>query len=104
MKEENLEASRQEVLNNIQNGYPSFRTIAERIAEQKNEGFTQAKDAMLIEQLPAISANDIVSYHQRYVANNQRIWIVIGDRKSTDFNRLQQYGKVVELKKSDIFR
>ena len=104
IKEENLEASRQEVLNNIQNGYPSFRTIAERIAEQKNEGFTQAKDAMLIEQLPAISANDIVSYHQRYVANNQRIWIVIGDRKSTDFNRLQQYGKVVELKKSDIFR
>jgi hypothetical protein len=32
------------------------------------------------------------------------VWIVIGDRKQTDFKELGKYGKVVELKKSDIYR
>ena len=104
MKEENLEASRQEILNNIQNDFPSFRTIAQQIAEQKLKGYTQSKDAFLIEQLPTITANDIINYHQQQVAKNQRIWIVVGDRKSTNLKMLEQYGKVVELKKSDIYR
>ena len=105
MKEENLEAARQSVLSDIQNAYPTFRGVAKYVANKLGEGYTTDPNAEVARLLPAVTAQDIVQFHHQHIANNKnRIWIVIGDKKTTDLQQLARYGKVVELKKADIYR
>ena len=105
MKEENLDAARQSVLSNIQNSYPTFRTVAKYVANQLRDGYTSDPNADIARLLPAISSQDIIQFHQQHIApNQQRIWVVIGDKKLTDMKALSRFGKVVELKKEDVYR
>jgi predicted Zn-dependent peptidase len=105
MKEENLESARQSVLSDIQNDYPTFRGIAKYVANQRNIGYTSDPNNETARLLPAITAQDIVQFHQQHVGNNQsRVWIIIGDKKTTDLKALSSYGKIVELKKEDVYR
>ena len=105
MKEENLEAARQSVLNSIQNNYPTFRNVGNYVANLRMNGYTYdiyADDARLI---PTVSMQDVIQFHQQNIANNQnRIWLIIGDKKLTDLKALAHYGKVVELKTEDIIK
>ena len=105
MKEENLESARQSVLSDIQNDYPTFRGIAKYVANQRNNGYTSDPNNETARLLPAITTQDIVQFHQQHVGNNQsRVWIIIGDKKTTDLKALSSYGKIVELKKEDVYR
>jgi predicted Zn-dependent peptidase len=105
MKEENLESARQSVLSDIQNDYPTFRGIAKYVANQRNNGYTADPNNEKTRLLPDVSAQDIVQFHQQHVGNNKsRVWIIIGDKKSTDLNALSRFGKIVELKKEDVYR
>ena len=104
MKQENAEASRQELLNDIQNSYPTFRHMATTIANMRLDGYHSDPDKVKAEMLPTLPLEAIADYSWQKVAPNQRVWIVIGDRKLTDLKALEKYGKVVELKKEDIFK
>ena len=104
MKEENLYAIRQNVLNDIQNSYPNFRGIPVYVANQRLNGYTLDQNTSTVKWLPALSANDIVDFHRRHIAGNRRVWMVIGSKKQTDFNALAKFGKVVELSKEDVYR
>jgi predicted Zn-dependent peptidase len=105
MKEENLEAARQSVLSDIQNDYPTFRTMTKYVANQLRDGYTTDPNADLARILPNITTDDVVKFHQQHIGNNQnRVWIIIGNKKLTDLKALARYGKVVELKKEDVYR
>ncbi|UKK53506.1 pitrilysin family protein [Prevotella sp. E2-28] len=105
MKEENLDAARQSVLNDIQNSYPTFRTMGKYIANQLRDGYTSDPNTDIARILPDVTTQDIVRFHQQHIAPNQhRVWIVIGDKKLTDMKALSRFGKVVELKKEDVYR
>ena len=102
MKEENLEAARQSVLSDIQNDY---RGMGKYIANQLGEGYTTDPSAQIARLLPGISAQDVMQLYQQHIAKNQnRVWIIIGDKKLTDMKALARYGKIVELKKEEIYR
>jgi predicted Zn-dependent peptidase len=105
MKEENLEAARQSVLSDVQNDYPTFRTVAKFVANQRRLGYTRNPLDDVVRLLPTVTADDVMQFHQQHIARNQnRVWIVIGDKKLTDMKALARYGKVVELKKEDVYR
>ena len=105
MKENNLEAARQSVLNDIQNGYPTFRNIPFYVANKRIDGYTTDPDADIARLLPSVSTQDIVQFYQQNIAGNQnRVWVIIGDKKLTDMNALSRFGKIVELKKEDVYR
>ena len=105
MKEENLEAARQTVLSDIQNDYPTFRGMGKYVADQLGEGYTQDPNADIARVLPGVSVQDMMRFYQQHIAKNQnRVWIIIGDKKLTDMKALARYGKVVELKTEDIYR
>jgi predicted Zn-dependent peptidase len=105
MKEENLESARQTVLNDIQNSYPSFRNMTAYVANQRMGGYNTDPDADIARVLPGISPQDIIQFHQQHIGQNKnRVWIIIGDKKLTDMKAIACYGKVVELKKEDIYK
>ena len=100
---ENLDAARQEMLSRIQSGFPSFLAIGFNVANRMMQGYSDDPNRLKAALLPRITQGDIQHYHDRHVVNNRRVWLVIGDRKLTDMQALQRYGKVVELKKEDIY-
>ena len=105
MKENNLEAARQSVLNDIQNNYPTFRTLGKYVANQLRDGYVSDSNTGIARGIPSVTSQDIMQFHQKHVTSNKnRIWIVIGDRKLTDMKALARYGKVVELRKEDVYR
>ena len=105
MKEENLEAARQSVLSDIQNDYPTFRGMGKHIANQLGLGYTTDPNADIVRRLPGISTQDVMQFYQQHIAKNQnRVWIIIGDKKLTDMKALSRYGKIVELKREEIYR
>ena len=105
MKENNLDAARQSVLNEIQSGYPAFRNMPAYVANQRMLGNTTVPGAAIARLLPSVTAQDVIQFHQQHIgANNNRVWIIIGDKKLTDMKALARFGKVVELKKEDVYR
>ena len=68
------------------------------------EGYSADPNKRKAEVLPTLSVSDMEQYYHQHVARNQRVWIIIGDRKTTDLKALEKYGNVVELKKEDIIR
>ena len=105
MKEENLEAARQSILSDIQNNYPTFRTMAHHVANQRINGYTTDPDADMARLIPSVTAQDVEQFHQQHIGKNpNRVWIIIGDKKLTDMTALSRFGKVVELKREDIYR
>ena len=105
MKEENLEAARQSILSDIQNAYPTFRTITKYVANQLRDGYTADPNAEIAKQVTAITAQDIQQFHQQHIGSNKnRVWLIIGDKKQTNFTALSRFGKVIELKKEAIIR
>ena len=105
MKEVNLEAARQAVLSDIQNDYPTFRGMGKYVANMQGKGYTTDPNAEIARLLPAVSVQDVVQFHQQHIAGNKnRVWVIIGDKKQTDLKTLSRYGKVVELKKEDVYK
>ena len=105
MKEENLESARQSVLSDIQNDYPTFRDMCKYVANQQGKGYTSDPNAETARLLPAVSVEDVMQFYQQHVAKNEnRVWIIIGDKKLTDMKALARYGRIVELKKEDVYR
>ena len=104
VNEENIEAARQEMLSDVQNDYPTFREVARHIADQRRKGYESNPDLHTVELAPAVTTAEVEQFHRQHVAQNKRVWVVIGDRKQTDFKALEAYGKVTEIKKEEIFR
>ena len=100
---ENLDAARQEMLSRIQSGFPSFRAIGYYVANRILQGYSDDPNRQKAAMLPHITQADVQRYHNQHVVNNRRVWLVIGDRKYTDMQALQRYGRVVELKKEAIY-
>ena len=105
MKEENLDAARQSVISGIQDDYPTFRNMASYVANQRMEGYATDPNEEVVRLLPSVTTQDIVQFHQQHIASNKnRVWLIIGDKKLTDMKALARFGKVVELKKEDVYR
>ena len=75
------------------------------VANKLGEGYTNDPNNETVRLLPAVSDQDVVAFYQQHIANNQnRVWIVIGDKKLTDMKALSRFGKVVELKREEVYR
>ena len=101
---ENMDAARQELLNDVQNSYPTFRTIGFYVANQLSNGYATDPDEHKTSLLPTLTTADVQRYHDEHVARNQRVWFVVGDRKLTNLQALSRFGKVIELKLEDIYK
>ena len=105
MKTENLEAARQGVLNDIQNAFPTFRTVGKYVANQRRDGYNVNPETEMAGLVSKVTAKEMEQFHKQHVASHKnRVWVVIGDRKLTDMKALARYGKVVELRKEDVYR
>lgn len=104
VRPKNIENARREIFNSLSVNYPTFRNIGQTIASDKLIGYTKDPNAYTLDILPTITEADITGYYDRNVKGTPRVTIIVGDKRKLDMVKLSKYGKVVELKKQDIYK
>ncbi len=104
VNEQNVAVAKQEILNDINNTYPSFRQLADFVSNYRSLGHREDPRAGLVREVPKLTTADMVDFYQHNIRQQPRAYFVIGNKKQLDIQALAKYGRVVELKKADVMR
>lgn len=101
---ERIEALKQTVYNHINNEYPSFRKLSSRIAGYQREGHAEDPNKAYLKDVNNMGMNDILSFYQSNIQGKPIVYVIVGNGKHIDMDKLAAYGTVIRLKKKDIYK
>lgn len=104
MRDNNVIATKETMRHSVNNNRPAFRTIGRHVAELRSAGYDDDPVRASMEALEPLGPADVMAFYDDFVRPAKRVTVVVGDRKKLDLNVLSRYGRVVELKKKDVFR
>ena len=106
LNEHNFTVARQEMINNIDTHFPSFREIGESVAQLNWKGYDADPNTHVVELANAITFDDIMSLYKSSIQNHQshRVLGIVGNIKKLDMKALEKYGKVVVVKSEEIYK
>jgi len=104
LKENGLESARHSILAKANNDYPTFRSLPATVSGAKRLGYTEDPDKEVLEYLPAVDAAALRKYYEANVLPAPVVWIIVGDRKALPMDDIARFGRIVELKKDDIYK
>lgn len=103
-KPEKLPFVKQVLRNDIYNSYPSFRKISEQIAAWKRIGYENDANGDIIRRLPEYEMNDISRFYNDNVRHQTTCYIITGNARRIDMEKLKQFGELKEIKTKEIFK
>jgi predicted Zn-dependent peptidase len=103
VKPERLPAVRQALINQSGNNYPAFRKIPGKIASLINEGYQADPNETLIDNLSKMSMNDVVRFYEDNISSRPVVYMIVGNSKKIDMNKLVEFGKVIRVKKDALY-
>lgn len=103
LRENNVIAAKQSIINIINNGYPSFRSIGGKIASLRLRGYDYDPNKDLLAALSKLNTKDVDAFYDENIKSRPFSIIIVGNKKMLDMKKLAKMGRVVELKKGDIF-
>lgn len=104
VKEERWDAIKQSVINQVNNDYPSFRDISKKVARYRKEGFNEDPAKGLLQGIEEMGMEDIVHFYNEQVQGRPIVYVIVGNDKRMDVNKLSSFGTVVRMKMKDIYR
>ena len=100
----NVATARQEVLNDINNSYPSFRQLPNFVSTYRHNGYTEDPRSSMARLVPTLTAADMTTFYEQHIQHRPRVVFIIGNKRQLDLQQLARYGQIIELKKADILR
>ena len=104
VNEQNVAAAKQEILNDINNSYPSFRQMANFVSTNRMNGHKEDPRASVARLVPTLTADDMTDFYRANIQQQPRIYYIIGNKKQLNLQQLSKYGRLVMLKKEDVMR
>jgi predicted Zn-dependent peptidase len=74
-----------------------------QIEKWKELGFDQDPRLEFGEAYENLTFEDITTFYQKYLKGKPITISIVGDKKQIDLKALEQFGKVIQLKKKDIY-
>lgn len=103
-KPERISSIIQSITNQVNNDYPSFRELSEKVANFKRNDFESDPNEALLSGISQMEMKDIIRFYRRNIRLKPIVYVVVGNSKRIDMKRLTGYGNLVELKKKDIYK
>jgi len=100
----NVDATRQQIINSVNNNYPSFRDIGSFVSREQLYGYTEDPDKDLISSLPTMGMADVSAFYEHYIQKAPRVTIIVGNKANLNMSELSKLGRVIECTRKDIFR
>ena len=104
LREEGIAAATRSLVSRANNSYPSFRQIASSVHNWEVTGYKEDPNRCILENLGGVDGAALGAYYNSVVAPSIRCWIIVGDRKKLPMDEIARFGRIVELKKNDIYK
>jgi predicted Zn-dependent peptidase len=102
--EKRVEDSKRALYNGLANDYPTFRSVAEKIAYYKMLGYDDDPAKIAADNIPKSTSDDLKRFYEQHVKGRPIVYCIVGNAEFMDFERLSDFGKVVKVKENDLFR
>ena len=99
-----VETARHAIVNGINNSFPTMRQIGAEVADLRLHGYAQDPDAGILKALAPMTASDLMRFYRGNIQSRPRAIFIVGNKKMLDMKRLGKLGKIVILKKADIYK
>ncbi len=99
-----VEAASHAIVNGINNSFPTMRQIGADVAFLRMLGYTHDPDADILNALAPLTSYDLMKFYQQNIQFRPRATFIVGNKKMLDMKRLSRLGKIVEVKKEEIFK
>lgn len=103
LKPERVEAVKQTLVNHINNDYPPFRNLSEKVANMRMEGFDRDPSEAFLRDIATMDMQDISRFYQEQVSGRPVVYVIAGNRKRIDMKKLAEYGMIIKVKKKEIY-
>ena len=104
LKPERMEAVKQTLVNRINNDYPPFRNLSEKVASARMEGFDRDPAEEFLRDIATMDMQDIFRFYQEQISGRPVVYVIAGNRKRIDMNKLAEYGTIIKVKKKGIYK
>lgn len=104
LKPERMEAVKQTLVNRINNDYPPFRNLSEKVASARMEGFDRDPAEEFLRDIATMDMQDISRFYQEQINGRPVVYVITGNRKHIDMKKLAEYGTIIKVKKKGIYK
>lgn len=104
LKPERMEAVKQTLVNRINNDYPPFRNLSEKVASARMEGFDRDPAEEFLRDIATMDMQDISRFYREQISGRPVVYVIAGNRKHIDMKKLAKYGTIIKVKKKDIYK
>lgn len=104
LKPERMEAVKQTLVNRINNDYPPFRNLSEKVASARMEGFDRDPAEEFLRDIATMDMQDISRFYRKQISGRPVVYVIAGNRKHIDMKKLAEYGTIIKVKKKDIYK
>lgn len=104
LKPERMEAVKQTLVNRINNDYPPFRNLSEKVASARMEGFDRDPAEEFLRDIATMDMQDISRFYREQISGRPIVYVIAGNRKHIDMKKLAEYGTIIKVKKKDIYK
>ena len=104
LKPERVEAVKQTLVNRINNDYPPFRNLSEKVASACMEGFDHDPAEEFLRDIATMDMQDIFRFYREQICGRPVVYVIAGNRKRIDMKKLAEYGTIVKVKKKEIYK
>ena len=104
LKPERVEAVKQTLVNRINNDYPPFRNLSEKVASARMEGFDRDPAEEFLRDIATMDMQDISRFYREQISGRPVVFVIGGNRKHIDMKKLAEYGTIIKVKKKDIYK
>ena len=104
LKPERMEAVKQTLVNRINNDYPPFRNLSEKVASARMEGFDRDPAEEFLRDIATMDMQDISRFYREQISGRPVVYVIAGNRKHIEMKKLAEYGTIIKVKKKDIYK
>lgn len=104
LKPERVEAVKQTLVNRINNDYPPFHNLSEKVASARMEGFDRDPAEEFLRDIATMDMQDISRFYREQISGRPVVYVIAGNRKHIDMKKLAEYGTIIKVKKKDIYK
>lgn len=101
-KEERISTVKQSIVNQVNNDFPSFREVPEKVAGFRRNGFDNDPSEALLSGISDMDMKDIIRFYRHNVRLKPVVYVIVGNSRRIDMKQLETYGNVIRLRKKDI--
>ena len=103
-KEERISTVKQSIVNQVNNDFPSFREVPEKVAGFRRNGFDCDPSEALLSGISDMDMKDIIRFYRHNVRLKPVVYVIVGNSRRIDMKQLETYGNVLRLRKKDIYK